>query len=297
MSTNITIASLVCLVLAVLFGLDGGIILEGLRVGDPLKTSSNIMNYVALACTTELSLRVASFISGFLSYMMTWLSPSVNWAHVCIQTPLMLLSASIMWRVFCEQLEVHLDDREYEIYQRHFDPYGLTKQEFKELLNAGAEWCEHDGKHEERGGGEEHSSVQLTTEGQPVRQFVLIYQGVFDVVCENERIATLEAGTLVGESSFVRHVDPTTNVSRNDSQKAARADPVVATATVISQQGSAVKYVAWDAKALHAYMRRKAGEKKSALKACIMTIIAAAQASKLERNSKEIARRKKTAVQ
>ena len=263
-----TYTTLFVLLCAVLLGLDGGAIFDNL-FQDPLLSLSQLLNYVGLATTTELTLRCSSFIAGLCSIGLTLNSDDgINWTILALKIPVVCLAGYSTYLVVAEALiPLSLSPKENTLYLEHFKPHGLTKREFYQLLKCGAKW---------KGQSSTTEATTLTVQGQGVTEFVLITAGTFVVSVDGEEIAELTPGTLVGESSFVRHVDPGCFVTP------------VATATVESKPGSACAYIAWDAKALHVHLNAK----NTGLKACVMTIIAAAQADKLELKSKTISRRK-----
>ncbi len=279
----ITVSTLLIVAAAVILGLDDGVIWNDFRSGDKLKTTSNILLYVGLASTDEVTLRLSSFIGGMCGYAMTLLNvDGINWAHVAIQTPLMFLAGYSTYCVLVKKCFEHsLNAKELHLFNTYFLPHGLTKKEFIELLHAGVEWREGGGSNSTSSNSSSISSsnsvgnvVQLTTEGETVQHFCLITEGTFVVICDGEEVATLQEGTFVGESSFVKCVDSSTPFVHP-----------VATATVRSKQGTHVKYVEWNAKKLKNLIKTN-----SELKACIMTVIAAKQADKLYENTKTIVR-------
>ena len=185
----VTIATLLAIAISVLLGLDGGVIYSDFKLGDPLKTTSNILVYVGLASTSEITLRCSSFVGGLCGYAMTLLNvDGINWFHFAIQTPLMLLAFHSTYSVVTHScIEYRFTARELDLYNTQFVSYGLTKHEFLELLQAGAEWKTIE---------DEGVPMDLTQQGESVQSFCLITKGVFVVVADGEEVATLGPGAL-----------------------------------------------------------------------------------------------------
>ena len=106
-----------------------------------------------------------------------------------------------------------------------------------------------------------------------VRELVLITRGHCVVVKGCAVLNTLGPGALIGEGTFARGearraIDPRP-------ERLHRAVPL-ASATVSASDG-AVEYIAWPILRLSRHVSKSAH-----VKACVMTIVAAAQADKLE---------------
>eukprot|EP00966_Prymnesium_polylepis_P183041 4241278-Prymnesium_polylepis.1 len=188
-------------------------------------------------------------------------------------------AVKITWRVVLKSLEkFSFTEKELELYHAHFETHGLSRKEFHALLKSGAEW--------RRGAA---SGEVLQTEGQPVRDFVLLYSGEVVVSSGDTVLATLGPGNLVGETSFaLRQVDRgderTGSAPPRGRNWAALKQSVIrtrATATVTTL--GPVEYVAWPVSRL-----QEALAKSSSVKACLMTIIAVALAEKLKLATKKI---------
>jgi hypothetical protein len=275
---NFITLSCLSLAVAIFLAIDGGTSILHQLKQDPLLSISQCLNYVGLATTTALTLRISSFIAGLCSVGMTLNSEEINWTILALKVPVVCLAGYSTYLVVSEALiPSSLSPKENKLYIEYFQPHGLTKREFYQLLKCGAQWKTTTRTTASATSNDTETNTNtLTVQGQGVHEFVLITSGTFVVIVDGEEIAELQSGSLVGETSFVRHVDPGCFVTP------------VATATVESQSSDST-YIAWDAKALHFHLNAKNG---TGLKACIMTIIAAAQADKLEEKSKHISRRK-----
>ena len=102
-------------------------------------------------------------------------------------------------------------------------------------------------------------------------EFILLVSGKCSVLSRGDAVASLGAGDLVGESSFARRIAA---ASESGSE-------ALATATVVAH--GEVELVAWPTHGLASHMA-----KSSQVKACLMTLIAAAQAAKLEKATKAV---------
>ena len=162
-------------------------------------------------------------------------------------------------------------EREAALYHELFEPHALSKREYRELLDAGTEWQSCALEPVDGAGGAAHwsnLSSALTLEGKPSSRLILLTKGRCTVLRGGACVAELHAGDLVGESSFVSLVER----SRRDGGAA------VAIATVVPCGG--VEYVSWPSRRLASHVA-----KSSYAKACLLTVIAASQAVKLERAS------------
>lgn len=185
-------------------------------------------------------------------------------------------------------------------FRAHFKSHGLTKMEFKELLSAGAVW--RTWGHEDcqrappRCTNTEDDYHVLTAQGLPVTAFCLLTRGRCEVLRGGVVCAVLRPGSLIGETSLVRMSDaatpgasnrPTTEDHLDSEKQWARCGNVEArrraTATVrASEACGRVEYVAWPIDGLAKHM-----SSNTHVKACLMTLIASAQATKLEAMTKE----------
>ena len=205
----------------------------------------------------ELHLRLASLAAttcGYSGQLLKW--SQVNPVVIAMQTGLLFRAAKLTWRVYRSSRALSFTPRELELFEAHFAQHGLSRQEFHELLRAGAEWKSDDGD----------VGRELTQEGEPVANFVLLTAGRCVVTKGGEPILTIGAGELIGEQSFARRVDHASTGPN-------------ATATVAAD--GPIEYVAWSCRGLAQHV-----ERSSHVKACLMTLIAAAQADKLEKTSR-----------
>jgi hypothetical protein len=195
--------------------------------------------------------------------------PNINWPIYIAQVGLLFRAVKLTARVVRQALvEFSLTLREEELYAAHFEEHGLSKREFRELLDAGAEWSSwapSEGSDARRPGWDKLAGA-LIIEGKPTQRLLLITKGKCAVICGGVEVAQLGPGNLVGENSF----------SHRMMGDAAPRRPAMAS---VLPRGP-IEYVAWPSERLVKQLA-----KSSYAKACLLTIIAAAQAQKLEASS------------
>lgn len=238
-----------------------------------ISVTKEVLSYVGLVLKGEFNLRLASLLASSCSYTTQWMKwPSVNWVVIVMQSGLLLRAGRLTWRVYLKTRErLVFSERELKLYHAHFEELGLTQREYYELLRAGAEWRRWPDAQGDAGA--DGARGELTTEGRPVESFVLLTAGQCTVSKGGDVITTLTKGMLVGESSFARRV-----------AVASERSEVCASASVVAD--GEITYVAWPIRTLAQHMA-----KSTQVKACLMTLIAAVQADKLEKTSQEVSRR------
>jgi len=90
--------------------------------------------------------------------------------------------------ILYEKREVKMDDKNQELYDTLFKE--MTPVEYLKISRA-AKW------------ELVKSGQRIITQGMPVPDLYLIYNGTVDVVVDNEKIAELKDGEFVGEMSFL----------------------------------------------------------------------------------------------
>ena len=127
----------------------------------------------------------ASLFSVFYNYVIPaepmWLA--INWNFIFIAVNLYHIAV-----ILYEKREVKMDDKNQELYDTLFKE--MTPVEYLKISRA-AKW------------ELVKSGQRIITQGMPVPDLYLIYNGTVDVVVDNEKIAELKDGEFVGEMSFL----------------------------------------------------------------------------------------------
>ena len=127
----------------------------------------------------------ASLFSVFYNYTIPvepmWLA--INWNFVFIAVNLYHIGI-----ILYEKRAVKMDDRNEELYQTLFKE--MTPVEYLKISRA-AEWVSL------------KSGQRIITQGMPVPDLYLIYNGTVDVIVDGDRVTNLKDGEFVGEMSFL----------------------------------------------------------------------------------------------
>ena len=127
----------------------------------------------------------ASLFSVFYNYLIPlepmWLA--INWNFIFIGVNLYHIAV-----ILYEKREVKMDDKNQELYDTLFSE--MTPVEYLKISRA-AKW------------ETVRSGQRLITQGMPVPDLYLIYNGTVDVLVDNDPIAQLKDGEFVGEMSFL----------------------------------------------------------------------------------------------
>jgi hypothetical protein len=127
----------------------------------------------------------ASLFSVFYNYVIPiepmWLA--INWNFIFIAVNIYHIAI-----ILYEKREVKMDDKNQELYDTLFSE--MTPVEYLKISRA-AKW------------ELVKSGQKIITQGMPVPDLYLIYNGTVDVLVDNEQIAELKDGEFVGEMSFL----------------------------------------------------------------------------------------------
>jgi len=128
---------------------------------------------------------IASLFSVFYNYVIPlepmWLA--INWNFIFIVVNIYHIAI-----ILYEKREVKMDDKNQELYDTLFSE--MTPVEYLKISRA-AKW------------ELVKSGQKIITQGMPVPDLYLIYNGTVDVLVDNEQIAELKDGEFVGEMSFL----------------------------------------------------------------------------------------------
>ena len=128
---------------------------------------------------------IASLFSVFYNYVIPlepmWLA--INWNFIFIAVNIYHIAI-----ILYEKREVKMDDKNQELYDTLFSE--MTPVEYLKISRA-AKW------------EMVKAGQRIITQGMPVPDLYLIYNGTVDVLVDNEQIAELKDGEFVGEMSFL----------------------------------------------------------------------------------------------
>ena len=128
---------------------------------------------------------VASLFSVFYNYVIPlepmWLA--INWNFIFIAVNIYHIAI-----ILYEKREVKMDDKNQELYDTLFNE--MTPVEYLKISRA-AKW------------EMVKAGQRIITQGMPVPDLYLIYNGTVDVLVDKEQIAELKDGEFVGEMSFL----------------------------------------------------------------------------------------------
>jgi len=134
-------------------------------------------------------LRIVSILASLFSVFYNYLIPlepmwlAINWNFIFIAVNLYHIAV-----ILYEKREVKMDDKNQELYDTLFKE--MTPVEYLKISRA-AKW------------EMVKSGERIITQGMPVPDLYLIYNGTVDVLVDNEQIAELKDGEFVGEMSFL----------------------------------------------------------------------------------------------
>lgn len=243
-----------------------------------------LCTYAGLVIPGEAAARLMSLTALCCNHSATWLKwPNVNIVWILLEGGLLLRALKLTYDVIRKKfVQITFTERELTLFKNHFEKHGLSQREFRELLDAGAEWHVWPAVDAQKPSPSrwERTSHALTLEGMVAPKFILIRSGSCSVVHAGVEVARLGAGDLVGEMSFARRISDHLSDAGTKTVSRASVLPV-----------DAVEYVAWPAKQLAQHVF-----KSVYAKSCLLTIIAAAQARKLDEASSNL-RRVSTMVQ
>jgi len=134
-------------------------------------------------------LRIVSIIASLFSVFYNYIIPlepmwlAINWNFIFIAVNIYHIAI-----ILYEKREVKMDDKNQELYDTLFSE--MTPVEYLKISRA-AKW------------EMVKAGQRIITQGMPVPDLYLIYNGTVDVVVDNEQIAELKDGEFVGEMSFL----------------------------------------------------------------------------------------------
>jgi len=136
-----------------------------------------------------LYLRLVSILASLFSVFYNWVIPvepmwiPIGWNFVFVALNLYHVAIIIY-----EKRPVHMSAKEKELYETMFR--SLTPVEFLKITKV-ASWKQF------------KSPLPIITQGKPVNDLILIYNGSVDVMVNGNKVAELKDGQFVGEMSFL----------------------------------------------------------------------------------------------
>ena len=134
-------------------------------------------------------LRIVSIAASLFSVLYNYIIPAepmwlaINWNFIFIAVNLYHIAV-----ILYEKREVKMDEKNQELYDTLFKE--MTPVEYLKISRA-AKW------------ELVKAGQRIITQGMPVPDLYLIYNGKVDVIVDNEEIAELKDGEFVGEMSFL----------------------------------------------------------------------------------------------
>jgi hypothetical protein len=147
-----------------------------------------LMVAISLTVKDILLLRVISIVASLSSITYNYFVPAfplwlvINWNLVFI-----LINTVRIGHLVHEKVTVSFSEKEKELYEtlfRNFSPV-----EFMKILRI-SEWKSA------------NKNETLTTQGQPVNNLMLVYNGAAKVIKDGQEVALLKDGDFIGEMSF-----------------------------------------------------------------------------------------------
>ena len=136
-----------------------------------------------------LYLRLVSIVASLFSVLFNFYIPvEPMWIAIGWNIIFILLNLYHVAVIIYEKRPVDMTDKEKELYETMFK--GLTPVEFLKITKV-AEWKKF------------NTPLPIITQGKPVKDLILIYNGTVDVLVNDNKVAELKDGQFVGEMSFL----------------------------------------------------------------------------------------------
>jgi hypothetical protein len=136
-----------------------------------------------------LYLRLVSVVASLFSVLYNFYIPAEPmWIAIGWNIVFILLNLYHVAVIIYEKRPVDMTDKEKELYETMFK--GLTPVEFLKITKV-AEWKKF------------NTPLPIITQGKPVKDLILIYNGTVDVLVNDNKVAELKDGQFVGEMSFL----------------------------------------------------------------------------------------------
>ena len=136
-----------------------------------------------------LYLRILSILASLFSVLYNFYIPvepmwlAINWNIIFVLVNIYHIAVIIY-----EKRPVKMSSKEKELYETMFR--GLTPVEFLKITKI-AQWKKY------------KTPFPIITQGKPVKDLILIYNGLVDILVNDNKVAELKDGQFVGEMSFL----------------------------------------------------------------------------------------------
>ena len=136
-----------------------------------------------------LYLRILSILASLFSVLYNFYIPvepmwlAINWNIIFVLVNIYHIAVIIY-----EKRPVKMSSKEKELHETMFR--GLTPVEFLKITKI-AKWKKY------------KTPLPIITQGKPVNDLILIYNGVVDILVNDNKVAELKDGQFVGEMSFL----------------------------------------------------------------------------------------------
>ena len=136
-----------------------------------------------------LYLRILSILASLFSVLYNFYIPlepmwlAINWNIVFVLVNIYHIAVIIY-----EKRPVKMSPKEKELYETMFR--GLSPVEFLKITKI-AQWKKY------------KTPLPIITQGKPVKDLILIYNGLVDILVNDNKVAELKDGQFVGEMSFL----------------------------------------------------------------------------------------------
>ena len=136
-----------------------------------------------------LYLRILSIFASLFSVLYNFYIPiEPMWLPIGWNIIFVIVNIYHISVIIYEKRPVDMTDKEKELYETMFK--GLTPVEFLKITKV-AEWKQY------------NTPLPIITQGKPVKDLILIYNGAVDVLVNDTKVAELKDGQFVGEMSFL----------------------------------------------------------------------------------------------
>ena len=136
-----------------------------------------------------LYLRILSILASLFSVLYNFYIPvepmwlAINWNIIFVLVNIYHIAVIIY-----EKRPVKMSSKEKELYETMFR--GLSPVEFLKITKI-AQWKKY------------KTPLPIITQGKPVKDLILIYNGLVDILVNDNKVAELKDGQFVGEMSFL----------------------------------------------------------------------------------------------
>ena len=136
-----------------------------------------------------LYLRILSILASLFSVLYNFYIPvepmwlAINWNIIFVLVNIYHIAVIIY-----EKRPVKMSSKEKELHETMFR--GLTPVEFLKITKI-AQWKKY------------KTPLPIITQGKPVKDLILIYNGLVDILVNDNKVAELKDGQFVGEMSFL----------------------------------------------------------------------------------------------